>query len=105
MFGQPDRVVAGLVHDLDTLERAFVHSGQRYAALGPTEELKDSDFHKVDRFERYRRCSAADTPFDTIAKDLREGGGLPRAAKQPGRFARRRHAGVNKRLHVATRRM
>jgi len=52
MLRQPDRVVSGLIHNLDTLERAFVHGGKRYAALGPTEKLKDSDFHKINSLKR-----------------------------------------------------
>src|SRR4051812_130456 len=49
MLGQPDGVVAGLVHHADPLQRPSVHLLERYAPLGPTEELQDPHFHRPDR--------------------------------------------------------
>ena len=42
---EPDGVVAGLIHDVDALERALVYRLEGYAPLGPAEELKDAGLH------------------------------------------------------------
>src|SRR5690242_19347248 len=45
MFGEPDRVIAGLVHDLDPLQSASIDRGQIDPPFRPAEELQDPDLH------------------------------------------------------------
>ena len=45
MLGQPDRVEAAAIHDLDALERAGKDVLQRAVAAGPAEELQHAHFH------------------------------------------------------------
>src|SRR5215510_13575992 len=45
VLGEPDHVVARLVHDDDALERHGIDRGKRYRAILPTEELQHADFH------------------------------------------------------------
>jgi hypothetical protein len=47
MFREPDCVVPGLVHDLDTLKGAFVDGRQWLPSFGPAKELQDSKFHQT----------------------------------------------------------
>ena len=47
MLGQPHRVEARLVHDLDALERTAVNLFQRAVAARPAEELQDAQFHSA----------------------------------------------------------
>ena len=45
VLGQPHGVIAGIVHRVDALQRPLVHGVERDSALGPAEELEDSDLH------------------------------------------------------------
>src|SRR3954471_599786 len=45
VLGQPHRVVAGAVHDLDPVERAGEHRFERHAPFRPAEELQDTELH------------------------------------------------------------
>src|SRR5262245_31259073 len=45
VFGEPDSVISGLVHNLDTLQRTLIHDRQGDPAFWPAEELEDSEFH------------------------------------------------------------
>ncbi len=45
MFGEPDGVVAGLVHDGEAFERRLVDRIERHGAIAPAEELQNADFH------------------------------------------------------------
>ena len=45
MLGEPDRVIAGPVYDLDPLQCAGVDRRQIDPALGPAEELKNANLH------------------------------------------------------------
>jgi hypothetical protein len=47
MFGQPDGVVTGRVHDLDAFEGAFVDGLKGDSALGPREELQHASLHRA----------------------------------------------------------
>ena len=47
MLGQPHRVEAGAIHDLDALERAGVDVFQRPAPAGPAEELQNPELHSA----------------------------------------------------------
>src|SRR5580700_2909438 len=46
MLGEPDRVVAGLVHDLDPLQGAGIDRRQVDPPLRPAEELQNSELHR-----------------------------------------------------------
>jgi len=43
VLGEPHAVVAGAIHDVDTLERALINGFQRDAPR-PRKELQDSEF-------------------------------------------------------------
>jgi hypothetical protein len=45
VLGEPDGVIAGPVHDLDSSERPLVDVLERHAAVTPAEELQDADLH------------------------------------------------------------
>src|SRR5580692_3679554 len=45
VLGQPYRVEAAAIHDLDALERARIDLFQRPVAAGPAEELQHAYFH------------------------------------------------------------
>ena len=49
VLGEPHRVIAGAVHDLDPLERAGEDRFERHAPLRPAEELQDTEFHRAAR--------------------------------------------------------
>src|SRR4051794_17482727 len=49
VLGEPHRVVAGAVHDLDPLERAGEHRFERHAPFRPAEELQDAELHRAAR--------------------------------------------------------
>src|SRR6202022_3511084 len=46
MLGEPDRIVAGLVHDLDALQGACIDRRQIAPALRPAEELQNPELHR-----------------------------------------------------------
>ena len=46
MLCQPNRVIAGSIHDLDALNRPIIHRGQIDPPLRPTEELQDAELHR-----------------------------------------------------------
>src|SRR5947209_5754445 len=46
MLGEPDRIVAGPVHDLDPLQGAGIDRCQIDPPLRPTEELQDPELHR-----------------------------------------------------------
>ena len=45
VFGEPDGIVPGTVHDPNPVQRPVVDGCQRHAATGPTEELEDGELH------------------------------------------------------------
>ena len=45
MFGEPDGIIAGLVHDGESLQRRFVNRIERHGPVAPAEELQNADFH------------------------------------------------------------
>src|SRR6516165_8153415 len=45
MLGEPDGVIARLVHDGKSLECRFVNRSERHGPVAPAEELQNSDFH------------------------------------------------------------
>ena len=47
MFGQPDRVIAGLVHHLHALKGSVVDGCQGHAPARPTEKLKYAKFQNA----------------------------------------------------------
>ena len=60
MLGEPDGVVAGLVHDGEALERRFVDRIERHGPVAPAEELQNADFHVLSRRARLRRMRSID---------------------------------------------
>ena len=44
---QPNRIVAGAVHDSEPLQRRLVDGCQRHRPVPPAKELQDADFHGV----------------------------------------------------------
>ena len=62
VLGEPDAVVAGLVHDVDALEGALVDGGQGHAPAGPGEELEDAVLERRSAVEvSHARSLAAAT--------------------------------------------
>src|SRR3954452_6260163 len=49
VLGEPHRVIAGAVHDLDPLERAGEDHFERHAPFRPAEELQDAELHRAAR--------------------------------------------------------
>jgi hypothetical protein len=47
VLGQPDRVVAGSVHDREPFERAIVDGRKRDVSIRPPEELQNPDLHRL----------------------------------------------------------
>ena len=50
MLGEPHRVVAGLVHDLEALDGAGIDGLKLDLAIRPAEELQHPDFHPPEPF-------------------------------------------------------
>src|SRR5215469_10415970 len=59
MLGKPDRIIAGLVHDLDPLQCAGVNRRQIDPPLRPAEELQNTQFHFSPASTSRQKSSAA----------------------------------------------
>src|SRR5260370_33986935 len=67
VLGQPHRVEAAAIHELDTLERARIDLFQRPVPAGPTEELQHAHLHghsalipaALTMFPSHRHCLAS----------------------------------------------
>src|SRR5215467_6746344 len=59
MLGEPDRIIAGLVHDLDPLQCAGVNRRQIDPSLRPAEELQNTQFHFSPASTSRQKSSAA----------------------------------------------
>src|SRR6516162_9731119 len=59
MLGEPDRVIAGPVHDLDPLQSAGVDRGQIDPAFRPAEKLQNPELHRCTSSSAVRQNSRA----------------------------------------------
>src|SRR5262249_21192182 len=58
MLGEPNRVIAGAVHDLDPLQRAGIDRRQIDAALRPAEKLQNPELHRRSLSTACQKSSA-----------------------------------------------